>query len=159
MTGIFATAGASISIGQPLAQQAADFVESDFDGQSWVDINWWQNAGEFGDEANAVPFDSIGRQRTSTLKGTRSAGNQVIVFGVDTDDDGQATLLGAETERFDYAFRITFNDAPSGGTPSRRYFIAKVMTAREQMNEANTVVMLTATLGINSNIVRVNASA
>jgi hypothetical protein len=159
MAGIFAVAGATIDIGQPLAAQSADFVEADFAGQSWVNIGWPESIGSFGDESSEITFEAISEGRTQKLKGTRNAGNLELVCGVDYEDQGQVTLRGAETETFDYAFRVTFNDAPSGGTASIRYFIAKVMSAREQLDGANNVIRLNATLGINSNIVRVPASA
>lgn len=159
MAGIFATAGASVSMGQVVSSQTTDFVASDFDSQSWVDISWIENIGSFGDEASEVTFDSIDTGRTQKLKGQRNAGNMELVCGIDEDDDGQYNLRSAEATDYDWAFRVTFDDAPSGGTPSYRYFIAKVMSAREELGGANNVAKLMATLAINSNIVAVGASA
>lgn len=159
MAGIFATAGASVSIGQVLNAQTTDFVLSDFATQSWVDIGWVENIGAFGDEAAEVTFDSIDTGRTQKLKGQRNAGSMELVCGIDPDDDGQYNLRSAETTDYDWAFRVTFDDAPSGGSPSVRYFIAKVMSAREELGGANNVMKLMATLAINSNIVRTGASA
>jgi hypothetical protein len=51
------------------------------------------------------------------------------------------------------------NDAPPAGTPSERLFIAKVMSQSEQYDAANSVMKLNASLGVNSNVVRVNAEA
>jgi hypothetical protein len=159
MAGLFATEGSTIDIGQPMSAQSADFVVSDFDAQSWVNIGWAESLGPFGDQAAEITFDAIGEARTQKLKGVRNAGNMECTFGIDYEDEGQATVRGAETETYDYAFRVTFNDAPAGGTPSYRYFIAKVMQAREELGSANNVVKLMVTLGINSNIVRVSAAA
>ena len=63
-------------------------------------------------------------------------------------------------QKFDrlYAIKVTFNDAPSGGTPSERYFVALVMSAREQYDEANSVMKLAVTLEVDSNVVRVAAA-
>lgn len=159
MSGIFATAGAKVSIGQPLASKTTNFVEADFAAQSWVNIGWLESIGQIGDEATEITFDAIDAARTQKLKGTRNAGNMELVAAVDVDDDGQATLRGAETEDYDYAFRVEFDDMPSGGSsPSYRYFIAKVMSARDQLDGANNVVRLNATLGINSNVVVVDAT-
>lgn len=155
---IYATVGSHIYIGQSISQQSADFVEADFDGQSWVEINWAENIGAFGDESAEITFEAIGEGRTIKLKGTRNAGNVSLVFGADYEDAGQAALRAAEATPHDYAFKVEFDDAPSGGTPSLRYFIAKVMSARETLDSANNVIKLNATLGINSNIVRVDAA-
>lgn len=159
MAGIFATAGASLSIGGVLAAKTTDFVALDFVSQSWVSVSWLESIGQFGDEAAEVTFDALDTGRTLKLKGQRNAGNMEVVCGVDYEDDGQYNLRAAEATDFDWAFRVQFDDAPSGGTPSTRYFIAKVMSAREQLDTANNVVKLMVTLGINSNIVRVGASS
>lgn len=158
MPGIYATAGASIAIGQVLDAKTTAFVLGDFAAISWTDIGWAENLGAFGDKANEITFDSIDKQRTQKLKGTRNAGAMACVFGIDYEDDGQAALRAAEATSFNYAFKVTFNDAPSGGTPSERYFIALVMSAEEALDTANSVMKLNASLSINSNIVSVDAA-
>ena len=159
MAGIFATAGAHLYIGGSLAAKTTDFVVGDFAGQSWVNVGWMENIGAFGDEASSITFDAIEQQRTQKLKGTRNAGDMTLVCGLDYEDAGQIALRAAEAEPTNYAFKVEFNDAPVAGTPSDRYFVALVMTAREQLDGANNVMKLTATLGINSNIVSVNDAA
>lgn len=158
MAGIFATAGAELYIGGSVAAKTTDFVVGDFSGQSWVQVGWMENIGAFGDEAASITFDAIEQQRTQKLKGTRNAGDMSVVCGIDYEDSGQIALRTAEATPNNYAFKVLFNDAPSGGTPSERYFIALVMSARETLDTANNVMKLNATLGINSNIVRVNAA-
>jgi hypothetical protein len=158
MAGIFATAGARLYIGGSLAAQTTDFVLGDFSGQSWVAVNWMENIGSFGDEATSITFDAIEQQRTQKLKGTRNAGDMSLVCGIDYEDAGQIAIRAAEATPNNYAFKVQFNDAPQAGTPSERYFIGLVMTAREVLDTANNVMKLNATIGINSNIVRVNAA-
>lgn len=158
MPGISAVAGAQLYIGGAKAAQSADFVEADFSGESWVAISWVENIGSFGDEAAEIAFDAIGEGRTQKLKGNRNAGNMEVVVGADYADTGQNALRAAEATPDDYAFRVEFDDLPPGGTAkSQRYFVAKVMTAREVLDGANSVIKMNATLGINSNVVRVNA--
>jgi hypothetical protein len=118
-----------------------------------------ENIGAFGDEAASITFDAIEQARTQKLKGTRNAGDMAVVCGIDYADTGQIALRTAETSPNNYAFKVLFNDMPSGGTSgSLRYFIALVMSARETLDTANNVMKLNATLGVNSNIVRVNAT-
>jgi hypothetical protein len=158
MAGIFATAGARLYIGGSLAAQTVDFVEADFATQSWTPVNWMENIGAFGDEAASITFDAIEQQRTQKLKGTRNAGDMAVVCGIDYEDAGQIALRAAEATPNNYAFQVLFNDMPVGGTSgSLRYFVGLVMTARETLDTANNVMKLNATIGINSNIVRVNA--
>jgi hypothetical protein len=81
-----------------------------------------------------------------------------IVCGIDPNDPGQQAVIAAEKEIHDYAFKLVFNDAPPGGTPSERYFIAKVMSQSEQYDQATSVMKLNISLGVNSNVVRVAAA-
>lgn len=155
---IFATAGTKVFIGSVLNAKSEDFVAADFTAQVWEQINNVESIGAFGDTATEVTFDDIGKNRTQKLKGTRNAGNMELVVGIDYSDAGQIAILAAEKSIHDYAFKIEFNDAPAGGTPSQRMFIAKVMSAPEELDTANNVMKMNATLGINSNIVRVNAT-
>lgn len=153
---IFATAGSKIFIGGVMENKLSDFVLIDYAGQSWVEVGWAESIGEFGDEASEITFDAIGQARTQKLKGSRNAGTMAARFGISPGDPGQILMRDAENGPQDYAFRIDFNDALSPtGTPSQRYFIAKVMSAREVLDTANNVVRLNASLGVNSNIVQV----
>lgn len=156
---IFATAGAKLFIGGVLAQKSDDFVEADFSGESWTEIAHLESLGTLGDNANEVTFESIGENRTKRLKGTRNAPPMEVVCGIDYADAGQIALVAAEKEIHDYAFKVEFNDAPSGGTPSERLFIAKVGSASESLDTANSVMKLNASLWVNSNVVRVDAAA
>lgn len=88
----------------------------------------------------------------------KNAGSMQIVADLDYADVGQIALIAAEKAKESYAVKVEFNDAPSGGTPSIRYFAAFVMSAAEQFNEANSVMQLNATLEIDSNVVRVAAA-
>lgn len=155
---IFTTAGTKVFIGTVLAAKSADFVAADFTSQVWAKIGSTENIGTFGDTAAEVTFDDISENRTKKLKGTRNAGNLELVCGIDYSDAGQIALLAAEKSVHDFAFKVEFNDAPEGGKPSQRLFVGKVMSAAEALDMANNVMKLNSTIGINSNIVRVNAS-
>ena len=156
---IYATAGSKLFIGGAKPAQSADFVEADFAGESWTEIAFVESIGAFGDEAAEITFDAIGEGRTFKLKGNRNAGNMELVCGSDYSDAGQNALRAAEATPDDYAFRVEFDDLPpAGATKSQRYFVAKVMAARETLDTANNVIKLNAGLGINSNVVRVNAA-
>jgi hypothetical protein len=157
---IYATNGAKLYIGGVLASQAADFVEADFTTppQTWVEVGEIEALGTVGDTSAEIPFDSISANRTRRLKGTRNAGAMEVVCGIDYEDPGQIALIAAEKTIHDYAFRIVMNDAPVGGTPSERLFIAKVGSAAEALETANNVMKLNATLWVNSNVVHVDAA-
>lgn len=157
---IFATAGAKLYIGVTKAQKSAAFVLADFSASNaitWNEIKETEGLGSLGDTSEAVNFTGIADARTRTLKGPRSAGTMEVVCGIDPADPGQQALIAAERTPHDYEFRLVLNDAPPGGTPSERLFIAKVMSQSEQYDQANNVMKLNASLAVNSNIVRVDA--
>ncbi|TKA98547.1 hypothetical protein FAZ78_00370 [Cereibacter changlensis] len=155
---IFATNGAKLYIGGVLGWKATDFVEADFTSQTWVEIGETESLGSLGDTASEITFDGIATKRQRRLKGTRSAGTMEVVCGVDYEDDGQIALIAAEKTAHNFAFKLEFNDAPVGGTPSQRLFIATVASAAEALDTANSVMKLNSSLWVNSNIVRINAA-
>lgn len=157
----FATAGSKIYIGGALSDQDADFILTDFDSQTWVEVTPVTSIGSMGDSAQEITSDVIGRNRTTVMKGTRRAPTMEVVADLDMSDAGQIALVAAEAQNHNYAFKIVFNDAPATGsapTPSERYFIAMVMSATEELEGANNVMKLNSSLAINSNLVRVNAA-
>ena len=155
---IHATAGAKLFIGGTIDLPSGDLSESDFDGETWVEIKELESLGTIGDQAEEVEFSAIGSARTRRLKGTRSAAPMEVIAGIDYDDDGQLALIAAEKTHHNYAFKIEFNDAPEGGTPSERMFAAIVGSASEQLDTANSVMKLNAALWPNSNVVRIDAA-
>lgn len=154
---VYATKGAKLYIGGTLAQKSADFVLSDFTTppQTWVQVKELEGLGSLGDTSEAVTFTGISDARTRTMKGARSAGTMEVVMGIDPADLGQLALIAAEKTIHDYAFKLVLNYAPPGGTPSERYFISQVMSQSEQFDQANNVMKLNISLGVNSNVVRV----
>ena len=98
--------------------------------------------------------------KTTTLSGLSLAVAAAALFlGAPVANAGQTALLAAEASPNNFAFRIVFNDAPQGGTPSERRFCGMVMSASEQLDGADNVMKVTFRVGINSNIVRIAASA
>lgn len=155
---LFATAGSKVFIGGVLAMKSDDFVFADFNAQAWTQIKGLDQIGTFGDASQAITQSIIDEARDKTIKGTRNAGTMELVANIDYGDAGQLALIAAEKTPYDYAFKVVFNDAPAGGTPSERYFVGKIMSAAEALNQANNSMMLNSSVAINSNIVRVAAA-
>ena len=159
MSNLFATAGSTIHIGgAAMPFSDTDFTSSDFSSVTWTEIKGTTNIGSAGDTSELITSNHVAVSRTRKLKGTRNAGSMELVCDLDYADAGQLALVAAEKTRDTYPIKITFNDAPSGGTPSERYFVALIMSATEQWDEANSVMKLNSTLEIDSNIVRVAAA-
>ena len=161
MSHIFATAGTKIAIGPVLTSDGSDLEATDFtDGTpTYTEIGGTTNLGSAGDTSELITSNHIGTARTRKAKGTRNGGTMEVAMDLDYADAGQIALIAAEKTKDTYAFKVTFNDAPAGGTPSIRYFTALITRAGEQFDEANSVMKLNATLEIDSNIVRVAAAS
>lgn len=159
MADLYPVAGCKIYIGGIKATQSTDFVEADFSGESWTEIDGWNSMGAFGDTAQVITTSLINRNRDIKQKGTANAGAMENTFAITPSDPGQVALTAAAAaaNKNNYAFRVDFNDA-DGGAPSKAYFVALVMSSNEAGGEANTVRNLNVTLEINSNIVRVAAT-
>lgn len=159
MSNLFATAGMKVHIGTaPMSFTGTDFTAASFNSVSWTEIKGHTNLGSAGDTSELITSNQIAAARTRKLKGVRNAGSMELVCDLDYADPGQIALIAAEKTIYAYPFRLTLNDAPPGGTPSARYFVALVMSQSEQYDEANSVMRLAATLEIDSNIVRVAAA-
>lgn len=161
MSHLFATAGAKLFIGAAKAFTGTDFIATDFTSgsPSWTEIGGVTNLGTLGDAAELISSNHIGEDRSRKIKGVRNSGSMQVIADLDYADAGQTALIAAEKARDTYAFKLQFPDAPSGGTPSIRYFVALVMSATEQLDEANSTMKLNSTLELDSNIVRVAAAS
>jgi hypothetical protein len=159
MAVLFPVSGARLYVGQVMVDQDEDFVEADFISQSWLEIGGLTNIGELGDEATLITAEIINAGRTKKAKGTSNAGAMAIVAAHDPNDPGQAELVVAQKEVNNRAFRLVFNDAPEGGSPSERLYLGMTMTARNVLNEANNFIQFISTIEINSNVVKIDASA
>lgn len=160
MARLFATAGTKLYIGAAKSFNGTDFTETDFTTGSptWTEVKGTTDLGSSGDSAQLISSEHVGSSRTRKIKGTRNAGSMTVVCDLDLSDAGQLALVAAEKTNDSYAFRLEFDDAPDGGTPSYRYFVAYVLSASENLGGANSVKQLNAQLEIDSNIVRVAAA-
>ena len=160
MADLYPVAGAKIYIGAAsMAVPTDDVTEASFAAVAWTRIADWQTMGAIGDSGALISTDIIDRGRTVKQKGTYNAGSMQNQFAVNADDAGQIALIAAAQSRNNFPFKIEFDDAPEGGTPTIKYFLGLVMGAQEQGGGANTVRLLSATVEVNSNVVTVPAAA
>lgn len=122
MSHLFATAGTKLHMGAAKAFAGTDFTATDFTTGSptWIEVGGTTNLGAAGDTSELITSNHIGEGRTRKLKGTRNAGSMTVVCDLDYADAGQLGIIAAEKVSDTYAFRLTFKDAPAGGTPSYR---------------------------------------
>lgn len=159
MSQMFATAGSKFEIGPEMAFGGTDLTAAAFASTGWTEIGGTTDLGSgIGDTSAPITSNRVGEKRVRKMKGSRNAGQMTVVYDVDSADAGQIALIAAERSDKSYAFRLTLNDAPTGGKPSQRLFIAYVMTVAENFGQSDSVVQSSAQLEIDSNVVRVPAT-
>lgn len=152
---ISTASGSQVFIGTTTAAENL----SQFITDTYTEIGEVEDLGEFGDESEEVTFASLADARLQKLKGVRDAGSIPLVCAADDGDAGQDALIVAEADTLDFNFKVILNDKMTlGGTPSEHYFRAKVMSKRLGVGSANNVVRKTFNLGINSEILSIDAT-
>ena len=158
--GLFSASGATVSM-TAVTTDPVTFDAAGYALLTFTEVGQIEDGGAFGDESSEVTFDSLGSGRTTKVKGQRNSGTFDLVTGLDDEDSGQALLYTAEADDStgNYHFKVTFpNKLSSGGTDAIRYFSGKVLSTRENLGTANNVVSLTATISIDTPVVRVAAT-
>lgn len=159
MSDLFPVAGSHIYIGPAMTVPTSDVTSSTFTSVTWTEIDGWSTMGTIGDKAAMITTSLINRNRDVSQKGTRQAPSMANKFAVNTTDPGQLALIAGEASNLNYPFKIVFNDAPAGGTPTIKYFIGLVTDASEDGGAANTVRLMNGAIQVNTNTVTVPASA
>lgn len=134
-----------------------------YDALTWTAIESVETLPQFGDESTDVTFTSLSDGRTQHFKGTKDAGTTTVTVAMDpaaiesSPLGGQGLLLAAEadTTSTNYNFRVVYDNASGSPlTATRRYFSGQVQSAREAGTDANGIVMLEFTIGINTATIR-----
>jgi len=133
---------------------------SQFFNDTYTEVGEVEDLGEFGDESEEVTFASLANARLQKLKGVRDAGTIPLICGQDDADPGQDALITAEADNtLDFNFKVILNDKLTvSGTPSEHYFSGKVMSKRTGVGTVNNVVRRTFNIGINSEVLDVDAT-
>jgi hypothetical protein len=162
MATLYPVAGCRIFIGPSITIPDVDMVAADFASITWTEIQGWETMGPMGDDRALITTPLIARDRDMKTVGTKNAPARTDNFAEIPHDPGQIALQAAAETRFNFPFKIELNDKPAtGGAPknSLRYFAGIVKSAVEQGGGANTVRMLNSNIEVNTNTVRVAASA
>lgn len=91
---------------------------------TWVLVGGVGSVGETGSKTNILSYDTWDDDVVLKAKGLTDAGSPTIEVARDAEDAGQNALRAAALTNFNYAFKITGNDAPNadvGSLPSIRY--------------------------------------
>lgn len=156
------SAGTRIYVGDaPIDDKDLDFVQSDFDSVTWLEIGGILSIDPVIEQAETIDVTHLAYPRRKTIKGVRGAPTLSIVASLRHSNAGQAKMIEAEASQHNYPFRLVYDDAPATGTaptPSERMFIGLVMSAGDQLDDVNNFIRLNASIEPNSNLVRINAA-
>ena len=155
--GIDTAAGSKLFIG-PVAASTVD-TTGEFAALSYTAVGEIESLGEFGDQAQAITFTSLGDRRVRKFKGSYDAGILNVTVALDPADAGQAALKTALASDADYAIKVMLSDGSAGSPsqPTTFYFRAKVMSRSINVGSADNIVRASIGLGINSEIYEVAA--
>ena len=143
---IQSSAGASLSIGTTAAATTAVEYASD----TYSAVGFLESIGDFGDTWNPISFTGLSDARVQKLKGSQDGGDVSFTFAFDDTDAGQAALMVAHADATgNYNIKVEF----SGG--EIRYFKAQIMQLSESAPNADSILMVNASMSINSAIVKV----
>ena len=143
---IQSSAGASLSIGTTAAATTAAEYASD----TYSAVGFLESIGDFGDTWNPISFTGLSDARVQKLKGSQDGGDVSFTFAFDDTDAGQAALMVAHADATgNYNIKVEF----SGG--EIRYFKAQIMQLSESAPNADSILMVNASMSINSAIVKV----
>lgn len=144
-------AGAKLYVGTTLAidYTTEQSALADFEGDDYKEIKEVSNVGEIGAAANVLTFPVVSDDFVRKSKGTRNAGDPVVVVGFVADDDGQIRMRAAERTKFYYNFKLVLADAvDENHTDSTIYFRAIVAGVPRQFGGNEDFVTESYTLGI-----------
>ena len=149
MSGTFA--GGRLHIGTTAAINFTtdQTAQAAFEADTYAEIKEISNVGEIGASANVVQFPVVSDEFVKKSKGTRNAGDPVVVVGYVADDAGQVAMRAAEKTKFYYNFKLVLADAiDENHTDTTIYFRALVAGTPKQFGGVEDFVTESYTLGI-----------
>lgn len=143
---IQSAAGTTLSLGTTAAATTA----AEFASDTYAAIGFLESIGDFGDTFNPVSFTGLSDSRVQKFKGSADGGDVSFTFAFDDTNAGQAALMVAHADATgNYNIKVTF---PGGEI---RFFKAQIMQLSESAPNADSILMVNASMSINSAIVKV----
>ena len=149
MTDTFAGARLSMGTTAPIDYTSDSSAQTAFEADDYLEIHDVSNVGEIGSAANIVTFPVVSDDFVRKSKGTRNAGDPVIVVGRISDDPGQMRVRAGERTKFYYNFMLELADAvDEHHTDTVIYFRALVGGVPNQFGGNEDFVTESYALGI-----------
>ena len=134
---LFASVGTTIGYSASLP---ATVDASGYGNLSFTDIAQVESAPEVGVSVNTGNFLPLGTGEIEYYKTTTDHSSITIPVAF-SDDAGLAAMRTARDAKVPYSFEVAYDDAPSGGTASARYFQGLVTGVMETPGGADGIIM------------------
>ena len=128
---------------------AADYTGA---GVTYTEVKDITDLGSLGDEAEVVSFKTLGDGRTKKLPGSRDAGTLEVTVARDKADAGQSAMRTASADDAAHKFKCVLSD----GTAF--YFSGIVLSAKNELGDADNVVSTVFSVAINTAILETAAA-
>ena len=142
----------SVSATLPATEDQAGYA-----ALSFTEVGEITTIPEIGRVYDLITHTPVAERKTFKLKGNYNDGAMALAMGRATDDAGQAIMKTAVDSDDPVAFKIAYNDTPSGGsTPTIQYFSGLVMSYTTNTGDGNQVLGATGQIEISGDIIEVD---
>lgn len=130
---------------QTVGLNAAAFAALD-----WTQVKHIGMIGDMGAQENILNYDELETDVIQKSKGLINAGDPTVEVARTPSDNGQKALNAAALTKYNYAFKITDEDIPAGGTtPSTYYNLGMVTGPNRPGGRAEDFILEVFTLALN----------
>jgi hypothetical protein len=130
--------------------QSVGMVQSGFEALDWTQVKHVGSITGMGTQENIVNYDELETDVIQKSKGLSNAGDPEVECARTPADNGQKAMRAAGLTKLNYAFKITDDDIPSGGTtPTTYYNLGMVTGPVRPGGRAEDFILETFTLALN----------
>jgi hypothetical protein len=134
-------------------------TETEFEAETWTEIKETEDLGEFGASREEITFSGVGDGFVRRRAGVTDSGSMELICARDPFDPGQQKARDAVKDELPYNFKVVLADKSTPtGTPTTYYFSAVVLTARNNLGTVNDITKITFTIGIDGEILEIEAT-
>lgn len=149
------SAGVKVFIGDAMP---ATLDAVGYEAVDWEEIGEVTDIPEFGKTYNLVTHNPIADRKTFKRKGSYNNGNLSMTIAKAPTDGGQSRCIVALDNDNPQPFKIEYNDAPEGGTPTIDYFPGLVMSYTTNIGNVDSIMGSSLQVEIDGDILTVPAA-
>lgn len=138
----------------------SDLNQAAFEALTYVEIGDAGMIGDIGSTSNIINYDTLNTDVSQKNKGVTNAGDPQVEVARDYNDPGQVLMRAYADTKFNYAFKVINDDAPSVSfNGSITYLRGMVASATEVGGRVDDFDLETYNLALNQRPLRVDPAA